>query len=164
MTYHLRRQEKALTDPTEINRVLTTVRLMTVACCLDDLPYLFTVNFGWDAKGRDLWCHCATEGRKLDILSRNSRVCVSVVEDRGYLEGECDHAYKSVILEGEAFIVADPVEKRRGLEILARQQEADPEPTLARFAGTPGDVDEVGIIRIHVHSLSGKQGPKPSKL
>jgi nitroimidazol reductase NimA-like FMN-containing flavoprotein (pyridoxamine 5'-phosphate oxidase superfamily) len=161
--YHLRRSEKALEDPEEIEQVLASVRIMTVACCLENEPYLFTVDFAWDSQARELWFHCATEGRKIRMLQANPRVCVTVVEDRGYIDGECDHAFRSLILEGTSHLVTDLSEKRRGLELLARKHERQPEAVLARFAGDDEAVRKVGIVRVSVDSVSGKQGPAPKK-
>ena len=158
--YRLRRSDKELNDPKEIEQVLASVRIMTVACCLENEPYLFTVDFAWDPQTRQLWFHCAAEGRKMDILKANPRVCVTVVEDRGYIQGECDHAYRSLILEGKASVVTDLSEKRRGLELLVRKHEPQPETVLARFAGDEEAVRKVAIVRIAVESISGKQGPK----
>jgi len=161
--YHLRRSEKALDDSREIEQVLASVRIMTVACCLENEPYLFTVDFGWDRQARELWFHCATEGRKMEVLQANPRVCVTVIEDRGYISGECDHAYRSLILEGKAYVVTDLYEKRHGLELLARKHERQPSAVLARFAGNDEAVRKVGMVRISVDSISGKQGPAPKK-
>jgi nitroimidazol reductase NimA-like FMN-containing flavoprotein (pyridoxamine 5'-phosphate oxidase superfamily) len=158
--YHLRRSDKELSHPDEIEQVLASVRIMTVACCLENEPYLFTVDFVWEPQTRQLWFHCATEGRKMDIIEANPRVCVTVVEDRGYIEGECDHAYRSLILEGKAQVVTDLAEKRRGLELLARKHEPQPETILARLAPDDETVRKVGIVRITVDAISGKQGPK----
>ena len=161
--YHLRRTEKAMNDEREIEQVLASVRIMTVACCLENEPYLFTVDFASDPEARDLWFHCATEGRKMKMLQANPRVCVTVVEDRGYIDGECDHAYRSLILEGKAESITDLSEKRRALELLARKYERQPEAVLARLAGNDEDVRKVGIVRVSVDSISGKQGPAPKK-
>jgi nitroimidazol reductase NimA-like FMN-containing flavoprotein (pyridoxamine 5'-phosphate oxidase superfamily) len=158
--YHLRRSDKELSDPEEIEQVLASVRVMTVACCLEDKPYLFTVDFVWEPQARQLWFHCAAEGRKMDILKTNPRVCVTIVEDGGYIEGECDHAYRSLILEGQAHVVTDLAEKHRGLELLVRKHEPQPETVLARFAGDEEAVRKVEIVRITVDAISGKQGPK----
>jgi nitroimidazol reductase NimA-like FMN-containing flavoprotein (pyridoxamine 5'-phosphate oxidase superfamily) len=158
--YRLRRSDKQLNDSDEIEQLLASVRIMTVACCLKNEPYLFTVDFVWEPQTRQLWFHSATEGRKMDILKANPRVCVTVVEDRGYIEGECDHAYRSLILDGEANVVTDLAEKRRALELLARKHEPQPETVLARFAGDEEAVRKVAIVRITVNAISGKQGPK----
>jgi uncharacterized protein len=159
--YHLRRSEKAMDDPKEMEQVLASVRIMAVACCQGNEPYIFTVDFAWDGPARELWFHCATEGRKMKILQANPRVCITVVEDRGYIDNECDHAYRSLILEGKASVVTDLLEKRRGLELLARKHERQPEAILARFADNDEAVRKVGIVRVSVDSVSGKQGPAP---
>jgi len=158
--YHIRRSDKELNDPREFEQVLASVRIMTVACCLDSEPYLFTVDFAWDPQTRELWFHCATEGRKMDILQRNPRVCVTVVEDRGYISGECDHAYRSLIMEGNAHIITDLTEKRRGLGLLVRKHESEPESVLARLVKDDETVRKVGMVRISVEAITGKQGPK----
>jgi len=161
--YHLRRSEKALDDPKEMEQVLASVRIMTVACCLENEPYIFTVDFAWDPEARELWFHCATEGRKIKILRANPRVCATVVEDRGYIDGECDHAYRSLVLEGRANVVMDLSEMRHALELLVRKHERQPEAILARFAGNDEAVRKVGIVRVSVDSVTGKQGPAPKK-
>jgi len=161
--YHLRRTEKVMDDQGEIEQVLASVRIMTVACCLENEPYLFTVDFAWDQQAHELWFHCATEGRKMKILQANPRVCVTVVEDRGYLDGECDHAYRSLVLEGKAHLVRDLSEKRRALELLSRKHERQPEAVLARLASKDEEVQKVAIVRVSVDSISGKQGPAPKK-
>ncbi len=157
--YHVRRSDKELVDQKTIEEILASQRIMTVACCRDNEPYLFTVDFVWDSQARELWFHCATEGRKIDILGTNRRVCVTVVEDRGYIHGECDHAYRSLILRGEAHLVADLAEKRRGIELLVRRHESEPDSVLGRL-GDDESVRKVGIVRIVVEAISGKQGPK----
>jgi nitroimidazol reductase NimA-like FMN-containing flavoprotein (pyridoxamine 5'-phosphate oxidase superfamily) len=161
--YHLRRSEKALDDPKEIEQVLTSVKIMTVACCSGNEPYLFTVDFAWDPQTRDLWFHCANEGRKMAILRTNPRVCATVVEDRGYIQGECDHAFRSVVVEGKAEVITDLSEKRQALKLLVEKFEAEPEAVLARLAGNDEAVQEVGIVRVSAESTSGKQGPAPKR-
>lgn len=161
--YHLRRPEKGLDDPRKIEQVLASVRIMTVACCSQNEPYLFTVDFAWDQQARELYFHCATEGRKMEILRANPRVCVTVIQDCGYLEGKCDHAFRSLILEGKAHLITDLSEKRRALELLARKHEHRPQAVLARFASDDEAVRKVGMIRISVESVTGKQGPAPKK-
>jgi len=160
--YHLRRSDKALDDRREIEQVLASVKIMTVACCSENEPYLFTVNFVWDPQARNLWFHCAAEGRKLNILRVNPRVCVSVIEDRGYIREECDHAYRSIIMEGKANLVTDLSEKRRALRLLLQKLEPQPDKVLARLADDDS-VRKVGIARISVEAISGKQGPRQDK-
>jgi nitroimidazol reductase NimA-like FMN-containing flavoprotein (pyridoxamine 5'-phosphate oxidase superfamily) len=161
--YHVRRSDKELNDLLEIERVLASVRIMTVACCLENEPYLFTVDFVWDPKQRELWFHCATEGRKMEILQKNPRVCVTVVEDRGYIDGECDHAYRSLIIQGKAQIVTDLSEKRHGLELLVWKHESDPGPVFARLVKDDETIQKVGMIRVSVETITAKQGPKVSE-
>ena len=51
------------------------------------------------------------------MLRANPRVWGQVIEDRGYLPGQCAHAYRSVMFEARAEFVTDLQEKRRALAL-----------------------------------------------
>jgi hypothetical protein len=58
----------------------------------------------------------------------------------------------------------DFAEKRRGLELLVRKHEPQPQTVLARLArDDEEDVRKVAIVRIAVDAINGKQGPKPKQ-
>lgn len=60
---------------------------------------------------RTFWFHCATEGRKLDILRRNPRVCLSAVSRcrplRDPKDGSFTLEFHSAVAFGTAEIVED---------------------------------------------------------
>jgi nitroimidazol reductase NimA-like FMN-containing flavoprotein (pyridoxamine 5'-phosphate oxidase superfamily) len=103
-----------------------------------------------------LYLHCATEGRKLDILRKNDRVCFEMDLLREIKQGPescgCGARYESVIGFGRAVIVEAPAEKRAALDRImdhcgARGPYAYPDETLARTA----------VIRIEIESVTGKR-------
>ena len=154
--YHLRRSDKALDDQAEIERILSTARYISVSMCRDDQPYVVLLNHGFDRERRCLYFHCAGQGRKMDILAANPRVWGMAVEDLGYKDGECDHAYRSVMFGGSVTFPADDSDKRAALEVMIRQQESDPERVMAEQL-KPSQVAAVTIGRIDIESWSGKQ-------
>ena len=70
--------------------------------------------------GDELYFHCAREGRKLDLLRRNPRVCVCFVgRDEPAAEDAVFTTYfQSAVAEGTAYEVTDPERKIRALRAL----------------------------------------------
>ncbi len=156
--YHLRRAEKGIQDHTELKRILRTQKHVTLALCKDGEPYLVTMNHGYDEAENCLYFHCAPTGKKLDYFRANPRVWGQALEDMGYLDGECDHAYRTVHFSGTAEFVEDYQQKRRALEIMIDQLEPEPGPVKAR-AMPPEKVRGVCILRVRIEAMSGKEGP-----
>jgi|GEM_PF-70335 len=155
-TYHLRRRDKALDDPDERDAVLRRTRWVTLAMCEGDEPYLVVVNHGYDPSRRRLYFHCAADGRKMEVLRANPRVWGIAVEDLGYLDGECDHAFRSVMFGGRVTFLESEAEKREALEVMIRQLESDPGPVEARTL-TPARLASVTVGRVDLEVMTGKQ-------
>ncbi|MFO7652146.1 MAG: pyridoxamine 5'-phosphate oxidase family protein, partial [bacterium] len=151
--YHTRHPEKAISDRAEIIAVARAARFVTLALCRGDEPYLVTVNHALDETGESLYFHCAVEGRKLDSIRANPRVWGQALDDRGYLAGQCDHAYRSVQFAGRAELVEDEADKHRALELLINRHEPDPAPVKARLLGR--DLSKVGVVRVRITDWFG---------
>jgi hypothetical protein len=113
------------------------------------------MNHGYDEVANCLYFHCAALGKKLDFLRANPRVYGQAMEDLGYLDGKCDHAYRTVQFEGVAEFVTDLEEKRQALELMVDQMESDPGPVKARTL-VPARIQAVCILRVRIASMSGK--------
>jgi len=159
--YHMRKQEKEITDPEELEKVLLGQRAATIAMCRDGEPYLVTLNYAYSPENRCLLFHCATEGKKLDLIKANPRVWGQIVEDRGYAQGQCDHHFRSVHFWGTAGIITDPAEKRAALSLLIERHEPEPEKMKQRLLGD-AKLDDVAVVRITLEGMSGKSNPKPA--
>jgi hypothetical protein len=154
-TYHLRRAEKAITDPAEMWAIIAEQKIMTLALCKDNMPYLVTVNYGYDQNAGCLYFHCAAEGKKMDYLQANPAVWGQIVEDNGYLDGKCDHAFRSVHFQGRVTFVEDVEEKRRALSLMIDRLESDPAAVKARQV-TDKAVAKVTIGKVHIEAMTGK--------
>jgi nitroimidazol reductase NimA-like FMN-containing flavoprotein (pyridoxamine 5'-phosphate oxidase superfamily) len=111
------------------------------------------MNYGY--QDRRLYFHCAREGRKIDILKSNDRVCIEVDIDARILCGEAPcrwtAKYRSVIGFGRARIIDDEKEKKAGLDII-----------MAHYGGSGGPYDEkslqrTSLIEVALESVTGKQ-------
>lgn len=158
--YHLRRSDQALEDQAELVRILRGQKHVTLALCADNQPYLVTMNHGYDEQEHCLYFHCAPVGKKIDLIRANPRVWGQALEDGGYIDGECDHAYRTVHFLGLAEFVTGLAEKRRALALMIEQLESSPEPVKARNL-EPEKIAGVCIFRVRLGEMTGKAGPKP---
>ncbi len=158
--YHLRRSEKEITDPTEMWAIIAGQKYMTLALCRDNIPYLVTVNYGYVEAEQCLYFHCAGEGKKIDYLRANPLVWGQIVEDNGYQDGKCDHAFRSVQFQGHVTFVEDSEEKRRALALMIERLESDPQAVQARLL-TAVAVKKVTIGKVQIEMLSGKANASP---
>ncbi len=75
--------------------------------------------------GDDLYFHCALQGRKLELLRADPRVCVSFVTgtEPAYEAEKNNYTtyYKSAVVAGTAFEVLDPAEKTAALRALCEK-------------------------------------------
>jgi uncharacterized protein len=156
--YHLRRIERDMPDRADQLAVLRTQKYLSLAMARDNQPYLVSLNYGFSEPENCFYVHSAPEGRKLDYLRANPRVWGQVIEDRGYLAGQCSHSYRSVMFEARAEFVEDLDDKRRALSLMIDHADPDPEPLKQRLVATSG-LEQVVVLRLAIQSLSGKQGP-----
>ncbi len=153
--YHLRRSEKEITDSAVMWAIIAGQKYMMLALCKDNVPYLATVNYGHVEAENCLYFHCAGEGKKMDYLRANPVVWGQIVEDNGYRDGKCDHAFRSVQFQGRVVFVEDVEEKRRALALMISQLESDPEAVKARLV-TDKAVERVTIGKVIIEAMSGK--------
>lgn len=125
-----------------------------------DRPYVVPMHYGYTLEnGRlTLYLHSAKEGRKLDILSKNSTVAFVLETDVSPISGgeiPCKYgaAYASLMGEGRAVLLSDPAEKAAALAVLMKTQ------TGRDFDITPDMADSVAVIRVDVESYSAKARP-----
>jgi len=154
--YHFHHPEKMFTDRAELLEVIAGQRFMTLAMAAEGQPYLITVNYAFDAARNCFYFHCAPEGKKIIYLVANPNVWGQVVEDRGYLAGKCDHAYRSVHFAGRVAFFEYEEEKREALTLMIRQLESDPEPVIERLTKR-ARLAKTTVGRVQVLEMTGKR-------
>ncbi|HQP31911.1 MAG TPA: pyridoxamine 5'-phosphate oxidase family protein [Deltaproteobacteria bacterium] len=151
----MRRSDREITDHAQIEAILMRATVCRLAMCDEGWPYVVPLNFGYQAKC--LFFHTAVQGRKLDIIQRNDRVCFEVESDNKIIESfeACGWSmrYASVIGFGRAKLIDDPAQKRAALDIIMRHYSD-------RSYTYPDDVlAKTAIIRIDIESMTGKRKP-----
>jgi nitroimidazol reductase NimA-like FMN-containing flavoprotein (pyridoxamine 5'-phosphate oxidase superfamily) len=118
-------------------------------------PYITPLNYMY-YQGK-IYFHCANEGRKLDNLAANNRVCFEVSRiDKKVFESlacKCSTRYTSALVFGTAGIVADPARKMEILDALTETYAAGrpfPPVEAASAAGCT-------VVEITIDLLEGKR-------
>jgi len=155
--YHLRRNEKAIKDEKIITKIIKEQTYLTIALCNDNIPYLVTLNYAYDAVNKVFYIHCANLGKKNDYLNNNSNIWGQIMEDGGYIKGKCDYKYRTLHFKGNFQFIEDLKEKRQALELMIDKFEDDPEPVRVKFINEKA-LKNVNIGRIQIETITGKQG------
>jgi len=120
-------------------------------------PYVVPVFFAY--RNGKIYVHSADEGRKIEALRRNPRVCVEVDEYRGVYPAEkpCGYSslFRSVIGSGTAVFLEDPQAKREALDLLMEKYAG--RRTGPGFEFSDATLQATAVLEIRLEQLSGKQ-------
>lgn len=156
--YHLQKAEREITDRDEIQGIIKNGKFAVIAMCRNNEPYIVTLSFGYDEDKNALYFHSAKKGLKIDFITDNPAVCATIIEDGGYLKGECEHKYSSVIICGDMHVVETIEEKKHALNVMIDHLEEDPEPVKTRILKNDKVYEGVGILRLDINEVTGKKG------
>lgn len=158
MKYHMRKLEREITDKEELANILRTGKYAVISMCRNNEPYIVTLSYGYDEGRNSLYFHSAKTGLKIDFVKENPNVCATVIVDGGYLTGECEHKYASVVFWGSMNVVEDLEEKKHALVTMIDHLEEVPEPVKSRLLKTDSVYENVGILRLDISEITGKKG------
>lgn len=159
----LTRREKLITDIDTVIEILEKSKVLHLGLVDGDEPYVVPMNYGYtmDDGKLTLWLHGATQGRKYDIIRKNSKVFFEMECDLQPFEGDvaCKYgiSYTSLMGRGTAVIVEDSQEKQDALTFLMKTQ------TGMDFEFNDKLASVVSIIRIDVIDYTAKHRPLPKK-
>ncbi len=154
----MRRKDREITDRTEIDALLGQTKVCRVAFAVASEPYLVPLSHGYDPTSNAIFFHTAGEGKKIECIEANPRVCFEVegrVEVKEGDERACSWGvrYESVIGFGTIVELVSPEEKRRALACVADQQAG---------RSTEWTMDEkvvsgTRVWRVDIESVTGKR-------
>ncbi len=109
--------------------------------------------------GDDLFFHCALQGRKLELLRADPRVCVSFVSDTepAYIAPQNNYTtfFKSAVVTGTAFEVTDPARKTAALRALCEKLLPEHMAGFDRAVGR--SLSAAAVWGIHMETATGKE-------
>ena len=154
----LRRADKEIKDPREVEAVLREAEVGRLGTCVDGRPYVVPLSFAYRDGG--ILFHGAAEGKKMRDIARNPRVCFEVdVAELLPSENPCNFnfRYRSVIANGTARVIEDEEGRIEDLKLIVE-----------KYAPGMGDrlgVDEVErfknltVVEITIDEMVGKKSP-----
>jgi hypothetical protein len=137
--------------PAECAALLERAEVLRLGLVDSDGPYVVPVNFGFD--GERIWVHGPLEGRRIDAIAADPRVCFEADEGeivRAARPCGFTSRFASVIGYGTARLLEGASEKRRGLDAIMRHYGSTGE-------GIPDEKLAItSVVEISIESLEGK--------
>ena len=157
----MRRKDREVTDKETMKQIIENCKVCHLAMVDRGSPYVIPLNFGYtiDDTTLTLYFHSAKEGRKLDILRRNSAVCFEMASEGnlGLFDNPCNSGYyfQSVHGFGYAKFVEDSMEKCAALTLLMKHQAQQ------EFIFTKEQASAVCVFKVVSSDFTGKKKTNP---
>jgi len=159
----MRRKDREVTDINGIEEILLQCKTCHVAMVDDGEPYVVPLSYGYriiDGNTLELYFHSAMEGRKIDILKQNNKVCFEMAFEGTPIHSEtpCNSGYyfASIIGFGEVIFIEDSNEKCKMLSIMFKHQAGKD------VSFTADQAKNVCVYKIISTNFTGKRKPRPN--
>ena len=148
----MRKKDREITDKNVLESIIHQSTVCRLAMNNSDYPYIVPLCFGY--RDNTLYFHSAREGKKLDIIRRDNKVCFEFDIDHSLLKSDTpckwSMAYRSVIGFGKASLIDESAAKRRALDII-----------MQHYRGTASAYNEAAlnamvIIKVEIENMTGK--------
>lgn len=148
----MRRKDKEITDIKSIEEIINKAKVFRLALALNNTPYVVPLCFGYHAN--TIYFHSAREGKKIDILKKNNRVCFEFDIETELVESEkgCNWSmkYRSVIGFGRVVFIEKLDEKKEALEIIMENY------SKRTFQFPENMANATLVAKIDIEQISGK--------
>lgn len=155
MQYPMRRKDRAMNEE-YARELLTKGEYLVMATCGENgQPYATPLSYVFSNSENVIYFHCAHEGRKINNLTFNPRVClVTVGQTRPVYDKNFTTYYESVMVFGTAVQVEDPKEKTDFLMRLAKKYLPD------HMDKAPADIAKslgrTAVYKVVIEQITGK--------
>jgi len=148
--------EKEISDPAAVMALLKRASVLHLAMVDGEgWPYVVPVCFG--VSGDRIYVHGAREGKKIDAVDFNHRVCFSAALDAETRPAgaACDWtmAFRSVVGFGDAMVLTGPEEMRAALDAIMAHYGGD-----GLWEYPDAALEKTAVIQIQILSMTGKTG------
>ncbi|MCH5187894.1 MAG: pyridoxamine 5'-phosphate oxidase family protein [Oscillospiraceae bacterium] len=116
-------------------------------------PYAVALNLVRD--GRTLYFHCAAEGKKVEALRRDPRLCISFVGSDQPLTDKFTTLFESAIVRGRASLVEDEAEKIHALRLLC--EKLTPANMPAFDKAIERSLNRTAVWRVYMEEITAKR-------
>jgi nitroimidazol reductase NimA-like FMN-containing flavoprotein (pyridoxamine 5'-phosphate oxidase superfamily) len=155
----MRRKDREITDRSKMLEVINSGKYAVISLCKEDEPYVVTMSYGFDESADTFFFHGAEEGQKIEFIKANPKACLTVIQDNGYLDGRCTHAYRSVIVRGEMVLIDDPEERVSAVKVMIDHLESDGRKILRLVEDSNKTWQGTQMFKLKVESITCKERP-----
>jgi nitroimidazol reductase NimA-like FMN-containing flavoprotein (pyridoxamine 5'-phosphate oxidase superfamily) len=153
----MRKKEREVSEIVEIESIISRCDVCRIAFADNNTPYIVTMNFGYTCgMSPKFYFHCASEGRKLEMIARNNYVCFELDTDHMITKGKesCDFSmrFSSVVGYGSITIVNDAEEKLTGLNTIMSHYTRG-----TTFTYRPDSFKKTTILRLDISEMTAKK-------
>lgn len=149
----MRRKDKAIVELAEIEEIVRKSLVCRLALAEENQPYIVPLSFGF--KNNTLYFHSSPQGKKIEMLKKNSMVCFQFDLDHEVVADEeaCKWGmkYRSVIGFGKASFVEDLEKKRKGLDVIMQHYSG------RSFQYPESAIENTVVIKVEIESMTGKK-------
>ncbi|MCF8080667.1 MAG: pyridoxamine 5'-phosphate oxidase family protein [Desulfobacterales bacterium] len=149
----MRRKDKQIDDPAVIESIIRRSLVCRLAMTDGLHPYVVPISFGY--RGRCLYFHSAGEGKKIELLRENPRVCFEFDCDLNLKKSDrpCRWGmkFKSVVGFGTARFIEDPAQKREALSVIMAHYAGE------RFELPDEEIRRTTVFCVKIEQMTGKQ-------
>ena len=153
----MRRNDREIIDRNEIVDIIKKCDVCRLAFFDDEFPYIVPMNFGFDYQNGEiiLFFHCASEGKKLEVIKANNHVCFEMDCSHKLIEGKlaCDYTmeFESVIGNG----MIETIENNNKIQALTviMQKYSDSHD----FEFEEKYVNAVTVLKLSVKNITAKR-------
>ncbi len=145
----MRKAERAINDFGEKVALLARCDTIRLGLRGDEFPYVVPLSFGFEVKGERviIYFHCAKEGKKVELIKADPRVCVEADILNGYRD-----TGKSVTADYESIIGFGLCKQVFGLDLLLEHCKV-----LNRSAMQCASLNVTAVYKIELFSFTGKR-------
>lgn len=157
----MRRHDREVTNIHQIGKILGNSDVLRIALCENNQPYIIPVNFGieWVDNNINLYFHSAKQGKKIDIIKQNNRVCFEVDKCHKIIQHDvaCSWSadYESVIGNGIIQEMKSIEDKKYGLDFIMQHYGYDVYNKELEYNNNI--LNKVCVFKILVEDITGKQ-------
>ena len=153
----MRRLDKEINEKALLEEILNKSQVVRIGFAVNNIPSIFPVNFGYAAN--KIYIHSATEGSKIDLISKNNQVCfeMELYDEIIKAKKSCNWTtkYRSIIGWGIITIETDKKEKIKGLDIIMAKYG---KPLNNDY--TDSMLEKMVLLVIEIDRFTGKQSGK----
>lgn len=159
----MRRKDREITNLPDIILILDLCKTCHVAMIDEGMPYVVPMSYGYEIidDTLTLYFHSAQEGRKIEVLRKNSNICFELCNEGEpvHAEAPCNSGYyfSSIIGYGEVIFLDSVDEKCHALTKIFEQQ------TGRKVDFNEQQVNTVCAFKVITKDFTGKKKPKPER-